>query len=251
MWTCACVVLFVWGFFSLNNCYKKPLRQELFKCRAGRLVVSGGHPHNRAVMVCTFQEFLTDEWHVANFSADHMYSTVFITQSSIFSPISYLVFALSPKYVAWSSNYIVRYQLEIMLQQTITIQFDLPFSTVNINCWHCFSRYHLHCLSDSSTTHQFDISIVPIQKKHWKRPAVILKSALRSPYCVHVELEQKRCEEKHSWRQVWSKHPVPSSHSRNSCGKHWNNRLCRQDYWHILWKEGKIVWLGCLSPLSK
>lgn len=80
------------GFFSLNNCYKKPLRQELFKCRAGRLVVSGGHPHNRAVMVCTFQEFLTDEWHVANFSADHMYSTVFITQSSIFSPISYLVF---------------------------------------------------------------------------------------------------------------------------------------------------------------
>lgn len=53
-------------------------------------------------------------------------------------------FLLLPKYVAWSSNYIVRYQLEIVLQQTITNQFDVPFPSVNINSWHCFSHYHLH-----------------------------------------------------------------------------------------------------------
>lgn len=121
----------------------------------------------------------------------------------------------------------MRCQLEIMLQQTITSKFDVFFSTVNINCWHCFSHYHLQCLSDSSTTNQFDISLVSIQKKCWKRPPVILKSASRSSYCMHVELEQKHCKEQRSWRQVQSKHSVPSSQSRNNCGKHWNKRLCR------------------------
>ncbi|OPJ58824.1 hypothetical protein AV530_000570 [Patagioenas fasciata monilis] len=35
-----------------------------------------------------------------------------------------------------------------------------------------------------------------------------------------------------------NKHQMPSSHSRNSCGKHQNNLLCsRNTYWHVLRKE--------------
>lgn len=49
-----------------------------------------------------------------------------------------------------------------------------------------FLQQYLHCLTDSSTTHQFEIFAVSKQKKCWKRQPIILKSALGSSCGVHV-----------------------------------------------------------------